>query len=60
LYNIAQPKLRGILNAYQAPAPRGVLYTGHIRVRLAAVKLPFSELQQAFEALRAVVERLRE
>lgn len=53
-------QLRGILNAYQLPAPRGVLYTGPSRLRLAEVALPGAELQQAFDALRSVLERLQE
>jgi len=53
-------QLRGILNAYQVPAPRGVLYTRPSRARLAAVQLPASELQRAFEALRGVLECLQE
>lgn len=52
-------QLRGMLNAYQIPAPRGVLYTGPSRKRLAAVQLPVPELQQAFEALLAVLEGLQ-
>jgi len=52
-------QLRGMLNAYQLPAPRGVLYTGPSRTRLAAVQLPVPELQQAFDALRAVLESLQ-
>ena len=53
-------QLRGILNAYQVPAPRGVLYTQPSRKRLAAARLPVPELQQAFEALLAVLGRLQE
>jgi transposase len=53
-------QLRGILNAYQVAAPRGVLYTRPSRVRLAAVQLPVPELQQAFAALLAVLEHLQE
>lgn len=49
-------QLRGILNAYRVPAPRGVLYTRPSRARLAAVRLPVAELQQAFDALLAVLE----
>jgi transposase len=52
-------QLRGMLNAYQIPAPRGVLYTRPSRARLAAVQLPVSELQQAFEALLAVLESVQ-
>jgi transposase len=52
-------QLRGILNAYQVPAPRGVLYTRPSRRRLALVQLPVPELQQAFTALCAVLEGLQ-
>lgn len=52
-------QLRGMLNAYQVPAPRGVLYTRPSRARLAAVQLPVAELQQAFEALLAVLESVQ-
>jgi transposase len=52
-------QLRGMLSAYQIPAPRGVLYTRPSRARLAAVTLPVSELQQAFEALLAVLESVQ-
>jgi transposase len=52
-------QLRGMLHAYQVPAPRGVLYTRPSRQRLAAVRLPVAELQQAFEALLAVLEGLQ-
>jgi transposase len=52
-------QLRGMLNAYQVSAPRGVLYTRPSRERLAAVVLPVPELQVAFEALLAVLERLQ-
>jgi len=52
-------QLRGLLNAYQIPAPRGVLYTRPSRKRLAAATLPVPELQQAFEALLAVLESLQ-
>lgn len=52
-------QLRGMLNAYQVPAPRGVLYTRPSRARLAAVQLPVAELQQAFSALLAVLESLQ-
>ena len=52
-------QLRGMLHAYQIPAPRGVLYTGPSRKRLASVQLPVAELQQAFEALLAVLEGLQ-
>jgi transposase len=52
-------QLRGMLNAYQVPAPRGVLYTRPSRARLAAVELPVPELQQAFEALLAVLDSLQ-
>jgi hypothetical protein len=52
-------QVRGILNAYRVPAPRGVLYTKPSRTRLAAVRLPVPELQGAFEALLAVLESLQ-
>ena len=52
-------QLRGLLNAYQVPAPRGVLYTRPSRACLAGVRLPVSELQQAFDALLAVLEALQ-
>jgi transposase len=52
-------QLRGMLNAYQIPGPRGVLYTRPSRARLAAVTLPVAELQQAFEALLAVLESVQ-
>jgi transposase len=53
-------QLRGLLNAYQIPAPEGSLCTGPSRQKLAAVVLPVPELQRAFDALRAVLERLQE
>jgi transposase len=52
-------QLRGLLHAYQVSAPRGVLYTRPSRKRLASVQLPVPELQQAFEALLAVLEALQ-
>jgi transposase len=52
-------QLRGMLNAYQVPAPKGALYTGPSLRQLASVALPVPELQQAFEALVAVLERLQ-
>ena len=52
-------QIRGILNAYQVPAPRGVLYTGPSRARLAEIRLPIDELHQAFAALLAVLESLQ-
>jgi transposase len=52
-------QLRGILSAYQVPAPRTVLYTGPSRKRLAAVSLAVPELQQAFDALLAVLEAVQ-
>jgi transposase len=52
-------QLRAMLNAYQVPASRGVLYTRPSRERLATVALPVPELQQAFEALLAVLESLQ-
>src|SRR5262245_47739209 len=53
-------QLRGLLNAYQIPAPPGSLCTEPSLRRLAAVVLPVPELQRAFDALRAVLERLQE
>ena len=53
-------QLRALLNAYQLPAPRTVLYTRPSQAKLAAVKLPAAELQVAFDALRSVLERLQE
>jgi transposase len=52
-------QLRGLLNAYGVSAPRGVLYTRPSRQRLAGVRLPVAELQQAFEALLRVLEALQ-
>jgi transposase len=52
-------QLRGMLNAYGVPAPRGVLYTRPSRQRLAGVTFPVPELQQAFEALLRVLEALQ-
>jgi len=52
-------QMRGILNAYQVPAPRGVLYTGPSRARLAAIRLPVEDLQRAFDALLRVLEGLQ-
>jgi transposase len=53
-------QLRAILNAYQVPAPRGVLYTRPSRERLATVALPVADIQQAFDALREVLVGLQE
>lgn len=53
-------QLRAIVNAYQLAAPKGVLYTGPSQAKLAAVRLPETELQVAFDALRAVLERVQE
>lgn len=52
-------QLRAMLNAYQLEAPRTVLYSRPSQAKLAAVRLPESELQVAFDALRAVLERLQ-
>ncbi len=52
-------QLRAMLNAYQLEAPRTVLYSGPSQAKLAAVQLPEAELQVAFDALRAVLERLQ-
>ena len=52
-------QIRGMLNAYCIPAPRGVLYTRPSRQRLADVTLPVPELQQAFDALRALLESIQ-
>lgn len=53
-------QIRGLMNAYQLPAPKGVLYTGPSQARLAELSLPVPELQQAFDALRAVLASLHE
>lgn len=53
-------QLRGMLSAYLVPAPRGVLYTRPSRERLAEVRLPVAELQEAYTALLAVLDRLQE
>jgi transposase len=53
-------QLRGMLSAYQVPAPGGVLYTRPSRERLAKIQLPVEELQEAYTALLAVLERLQE
>jgi transposase len=52
-------QLRGMLHAYQIPGPKGALYTRPSLRRLASVALPVPELQQAFAALLAVLERLQ-
>jgi transposase len=48
-----------MLNACQISAPKGALYTGPSLRQLASVAMPVPELQQAFEALVAVLERLQ-
>ena len=53
-------QLRGMLNAYQIAAPRAVLYTRPSRARLADVQFPVPELQQAFEALLAILDGLQQ
>jgi transposase len=53
-------QIRAMLAAYQIPAPRGVLYTGPSREALRRCRLPNAEMQQAFEALLAVLESLQE
>lgn len=53
-------QLRALLNAYQLEAPRSVLYSRPTQAKLAAVRLPGAELQAAFDALRAVLERVQE
>ena len=53
-------QLRAMLNAYQLEAPRGVLYTRPSQEKLAALRLPEAELRIAFDALRAVLERVQE
>jgi len=53
-------QLRGMLNAYQVSAPRGVLYTRPSRERLAEILLPVEELQEAYTALLAVLDQLQE
>ncbi|HYN51413.1 MAG TPA: IS110 family transposase [Thermoleophilaceae bacterium] len=52
-------QLRAMLNAYQLEAPRTVLYTRPSQAKLAALRLPEPELQVAFDALRAVLERIQ-
>jgi transposase len=52
-------QLRAMLNAYQLEAPRAVLYTRPSQAKLAALRLPEAELQAAFDALRAVLERVQ-
>jgi transposase len=53
-------QLRAMLNAYQLESPRGVLYTRPSQAKLAALRLPEAELQAAFDALRAVLERIQQ
>jgi transposase len=53
-------QLRAMLNAYQLEAPRTVLYTRPSQSKLAALRLPEAELQVAFDALRAVLERVQQ
>lgn len=53
-------QLRGMLNAYQIAAPRAVLYTRPSRARLADIRFPAPELQQAFTALLAVLDGLQQ
>lgn len=53
-------QLRAMLNAYQIEAPRCALYSGPSQAKLAALRLPEAELQVAFDALRAVLERIQE
>jgi transposase len=53
-------QLRAMLNAYQVEAPRGVLYTRPSQAKLAALRLPEAEFQVAFDALRAVLERVQQ
>lgn len=53
-------QLRGILNAYQIPAPKGVLYTAPSRARLQSCQLPTPELQTAFNALLDVLATIQE
>jgi transposase len=52
-------QLRAMLNAYQIEAPRCELYSGPSQTKLAALRLPAAELQAAFDALRAVLERVQ-
>ena len=52
-------QLRAMLNAYQIEAPRCELYSGPSQAKLAALRLPEPELQAAFDALRAVLERIQ-
>lgn len=53
-------QMRAMLAAYQIPAPRSVLYTGPSREALRHCRLPNEAMQQAFEALLAVLEGLQE
>jgi transposase len=53
-------QLRGMLNAYQITAPRAVLYSRPSRARLADIRFPVPELQQAFEALLAILDGLQQ
>lgn len=51
--------IRGLLNAYQIPAPAGVLYTIRGRERLRACRLPTREMQAAFDALVHTLDALQ-
>lgn len=53
-------QIRAILNAYQVPAPRGVLYTRPSRAKLAEISLSVPDLQSALDALVAVLTSLQE
>ena len=53
-------QIRAMLAAYQVPAPQAVLYTGPSREALRLCRLPTAEMQQAFEALVAVLEGLQQ
>jgi transposase len=51
--------LRAMLNAYQVEAPRCEPYSGPSQAKLATLRLPEADLQAAFDALRAVLERVQ-
>jgi transposase len=51
--------IRGLLNAYQIPAPAGVLYTIRGRDRLRTCRLPTPEMQAAFDALVNTLDTLQ-
>lgn len=53
-------QIRAMVTTYQIPAPKAVLYTGPSREALRRCQLPTPEMQQAFDALVAVLEALQE